>query len=139
MTASTLKLGGGVVDEALGLIERHTVIVGASRGLGETVARTLGAQPGARISLCARSYNRLMGLSMELGADRTAAISMDVCDPESIVNGIHRANDTFGPPQGLVVTVGSHKMTPLHDTTEAAAARFESVLRTTLIGPWQVA
>ncbi len=139
MTAATLKLDGGSVDEALGLVERHTMIVGASRGLGEAVARALGAMPGARLSLCARSYNRLTGLTMEIGTERSAAISMDVCDLASIQAGVRSAAAAFGPPQGLVITVGSHKMTPVHDTSEAAVARFESVLRTTLIGPWQVA
>ncbi len=136
---ATLKLDGPSLDEQLGLVERHTLIVGASRGLGEEVARLLGSMPGARLSLAARSYNKLVGLTVELGHDRCVALTMDVGNEDSIVDGVQRAIDSFGPPQSLVITAGTHKATPVADNSAAARARFESVLRVNLMGPWWVA
>ena len=136
---ATMKLDGSSLDEQLGLVERHTMVVGASRGIGEQVALLLGSMPGARLSVAARSYNRLVGLTVELGADRCVALTMDVGNEDSIIEGVQRAIETFGPPQGLVITAGTHKPTPVLETSAAGRARFESVLRVNLMGPWWVA
>ena len=41
---------------------KNVLVTGASRGIGEQVALLLGSMPGARLSVAARSYNRLVGL-----------------------------------------------------------------------------
>ena len=62
---------------------RHTLVVGASRGLGHAIARSLG-EDGHRMSLAARSYNRLLGETMSIGQDHVFAQQMDLADISSI-------------------------------------------------------
>ena len=55
----------------------HVVVTGASRGIGEAMARRFAAA-GARVSLVARSAEAIQRLAGELGG---AAFPADLLDP----------------------------------------------------------
>lgn len=66
----------------LGLAGKHALITGASRGIGEAIARRL-AEEGCRLTLAARSVDRLAALREEIGAThdvRVRDIAIDLTE-----------------------------------------------------------
>lgn len=103
----------------LGIQGRRALVLGASRGLGEAIARTLAAE-GADVVACGRDPDRLAGV---VGAIRAAggaasALRLDLADPAGLaqaLDGIARPDGTYdidilvnnsgGPPAGPVAAV----------------------------------
>ncbi|MFG0284721.1 MAG: SDR family oxidoreductase [Phycisphaerales bacterium JB039] len=81
---------------------RVAIVTGASAGIGEAIARDLGAG-GARIVLNARREDRLRALADQIGADRTAVVAGDAADPEVIAAMLDAAPAHFGAEADLVV------------------------------------
>jgi len=130
--------GESLVQATEGL-ERHVMIVGASRGIGEALARLLGGEPKTRLTLASRSYNRLTGLRMDIGNERVHATRCDLGNDESIDDCVASTLDHFGAPDALVITSGSHRMTQLSDTSVKGQDRFMAVLRINMLGPYFLA
>ncbi|MFZ4737252.1 MAG: SDR family NAD(P)-dependent oxidoreductase [Bradymonadia bacterium] len=95
----------------------HPVVLvsGASRGIGEAVARALAAR-GHRVALAARDAAALERIAAEIGG---LAVPMDVCDAASVDAGVQRVRETLGPIGVLVPNAGIARSAPVHRTTDA--------------------
>jgi NADP-dependent 3-hydroxy acid dehydrogenase YdfG len=75
------------------LADSHIVITGASRGIGESLAREV-AGCGARVTVLARSAGRLKDLADELGG---LAVPVDLCAADELDSIIERIEAQAGP------------------------------------------
>jgi short-subunit dehydrogenase len=83
---------------------RVAIVIGASSGIGEELARQLSAQ-GWRLALTARRVERLEALATGLGAD-TLVRHIDVADAESAVATLEALIDELGGADLIVVNSG---------------------------------
>lgn len=88
------------------LTGRTALITGASKGIGEGIARTF-VKHGARVILAARgaAVEELAAQLRSEGAE-AVAVRMDVADPESVRAGCKAGVETFGPIDILVSNAG---------------------------------
>ena len=91
------------------------LVSGASRGIGEAVARGLAAR-GHRVALAARDAVALERIAAEIGG---LAVPMDVCDAASVDAGVQRVRETLGPIGVLVPNAGIARSAPVHRTSDA--------------------
>lgn len=93
------------VDQSL--VGRTVLIVGASRGIGEEIARDC-ARLGAQVVACARSVDSLNALAsdVERNGGEIYPQFVDVKDPESIRRCVEAANSRFGKIDALVYAAG---------------------------------
>ncbi len=93
----------------LDLTDRVAIITGASRGIGEGIARVF-SRAGARLVLVARTPGPLEKLAEELnrasGADSAVAVRADVALRDDVKRIVERARDAFGPIDILVNNAG---------------------------------
>lgn len=108
------------------LSSRHAVVTGASRGIGEAIARALAAE-GARVSLLSRDTQRLDSLAKELGADQAAPVAVDVTSSSSVAQAMSAARARFGPIHILVNNAGQAASAPFLRTDEALWQRLFAV------------
>jgi 3-oxoacyl-[acyl-carrier protein] reductase len=89
------------------LEDRTALVTGASRGIGEGIARRLAAA-GARVVVAARSAERLDQLVAELQEQGAAAhaLTIDLSQPESVSEALSGIPDAFAPVQILVNNAG---------------------------------
>ena len=97
------------------LAGRVAVVTGASRGIGEAVARALAGE-GASVVRMARSLRTGRG---ELGTD----VAVDLSDPAEAAAACRHVLDSLGPPDVVVNNAGSFLLKPLADTTDAELER----------------
>lgn len=83
---------------------RVACVTGASSGLGRQIATVL-AQAGAQVVGLARRAEALESWRTEAG-DRTAAIAVDLANPDTMAEVAARASESFGPPEILVNAAG---------------------------------
>lgn len=86
------------------LEHRHVIVTGASTGIGRAAALMLGAR-GARISLIARSADKLDALAAEIGIE-ARAFPADVANRAALVAAIEAAEAALGPADGLFANAG---------------------------------
>ena len=121
------------------LRETTIVLTGASRGLGEAMAKALGAA-GARLGLVARDGERLRAVTeavREAGGE-AYAIAADVADPDSAARVAGMAAAVLGRVDVLVhnaSSLGPVPLVPLADTDDAA---FLAALSANLLGPFRL-
>ena len=139
MTMSTVKLPQAELERALASRPKHVFISGASRGIGEAVARLLGEEQAFRFTLAARSYNQTLAVAMDIGTDRAQAVRLDLEDEESIDNAVVAAETRFGPIDVLILNAGINLPTPVSDNSAAARVAFRKVMQTNVIGTWFLA
>jgi len=84
---------------------RTALVTGASSGLGARFGRILAAN-GAKVALGARRKDRLEALADEIGADRAAAVAMDVAREADIVAGYDAAEAALGPIDTVIANAG---------------------------------
>lgn len=92
----------------LGLAGSTAVVTGGSKGMGLAIAETLAAE-GARVAIMARGRAALDSAAEKLraaGAPDVAAISVDMADAASIVDGFVCVADRWGQLNSLVHTIG---------------------------------
>ena len=94
---------------------KHVLITGASRGIGEAMARRF-AKVGARVSLAARNADALAALAAELGG---TPFAVDLLDPAAVDALIPRVEAEAGPIDVLVNNAGVETNRWLHLDTPA--------------------
>lgn len=82
------------------------VIVGATGGIGATVARKL-AQTQTKLVLAARNHTKLATLATELQTTEVLPISCDITDPQQVESLMQKTVDYFGQIDILVNTAGA--------------------------------
>ena len=110
------------------LAGRRVLVTGASRGIGEALARRL-AERGAVVALVARSGDAIRALAMELGGTAHPA---DLTDPDQVRSLVGRVEDEAGPIEVLVNNAGIDRVGWIGDTS---ADDVEELLRINLVTP----
>jgi NAD(P)-dependent dehydrogenase (short-subunit alcohol dehydrogenase family) len=110
-----------------GAAGRVALVTGASRGIGEAIARGLAAD-GHRVALAARSPDALERIAAEIGG---LPVVMDVASAESVDAGVATIRRALGPIDILVANAGIAVSAPLTATTDAEWA---AMLDTNLTG-----
>jgi NAD(P)-dependent dehydrogenase (short-subunit alcohol dehydrogenase family) len=118
------------------LADRVALVTGASRGIGEAMARRFSAE-GARVALAARDEASCQRIAAELspsGAE-AAAIGCDVTLPISVSNAVAAVVAKWGRIDILVNNAGLGGPTPLDDPDDA---RWSAILATNLTAAFRV-
>jgi 3-oxoacyl-[acyl-carrier protein] reductase len=110
----------------LGLKDRVYVVTGATRGLGNAVARELVAD-GAKVVLTGRDEKRALAAAAELGPN-AVGVGVDNADAGAPARLIAAAREHFGRFDGVLVSVGGPPPGFVADNTdEQWQAAFETV------------
>jgi NAD(P)-dependent dehydrogenase (short-subunit alcohol dehydrogenase family) len=109
--------------------ERKVVVIGASRGIGRTIALHL-AREGARVALAGRSAE-LLAEAVAQYPDRCTAIGCDVRDPGACEAAIDQAVDAVGGLDALVYAAG---VTHFGEMAQTTADQWRAVFDTNVIG-----
>jgi 3-oxoacyl-[acyl-carrier protein] reductase len=106
------------------------LITGASRGIGLAVARKLGNM-GAKLSLCARSVDKLQNVAHELknAGVEVIIVATDVRSDDDILSLVEETKQAYEAIDILVNNAGIGYFGPFH---EASEANWDSVLDTNL-------
>lgn len=97
---------------------RVAFITGASRGIGNAIAKRFAAE-GASVVLCASrfgAHGKLPGTlegeveSIIASGGKAAGIAIDLCDEQARANAIEQATEHFGPIDVLVNNAAGAKM-----------------------------
>ena len=90
----------------MNLTDKVVIITGASSGIGEATARLL-AEQGCKLTLAARSAEKLNALAAELNTD-CLVVPADLTQPADIANMIARAKKRFGRLDVLLANAGAY-------------------------------
>jgi NAD(P)-dependent dehydrogenase (short-subunit alcohol dehydrogenase family) len=102
------------------LKDKVIVITGASRGIGEAIARA-AIDAGARVTLASRKQADLDQVASSLPADRAIAVACHTGKPGDVDAMFARAIERFGRVDGLVNNAATNPyFGPLIDTPDAA-------------------
>ena len=102
---------------------KRALITGASRGIGEALARAF-ADAGATVALVARTEEALRPLAVELGGSAHVA---DLSDPPQVATLMHRVEDEVGPVDVLVNNAGIDNIVGFTDTLDDDLRRVTEV------------
>ena len=118
------------------LADRVALVTGASRGIGEAIARRFGAE-GARVVLTARSGESVARIATEMRGARQEALAVpcDVTDRDSIGRLVAAAAARFHHVDILVNNAGLGGPTPLSDPDDA---RWDAILAVNLTATFRV-
>ena len=107
----------------------RTVVVGASSGLGRSIAVGLG-QRGATVALLARRLDRLVDAAKEAG-NGALAVACDVTDDQSCKAAIEEAADGLGGIDALVYATG---VGPLGRLVDISGETWRRTFDTNVVG-----
>ena len=111
----------------------HVVVTGGSTGIGFATAKLL-AERGAKVSLIARSVEKLDAAVVEIGAN-ARAFPADVGDKDALIAALEAASAAQGPIHGLFANAGTGGS--FGPVQHYADADFEAVLAVNLTGPFR--
>lgn len=94
---------------------RIVLVTGASRGIGEAIARRLAAD-GHRVACAARSLDALKRVADDIGG---LPVALDVTDPEAIAAAVARVEAEWGPVDALINNAGVSNSAPFGRVTDA--------------------
>lgn len=97
---------------------KRAVVTGASRGIGEAIARQL-AEGGARVALVARSAERLEAIAAEMPND-PIVVAVDLSDPDSVDTIVSTVLDAFDGLDILVNNAAVERNEPASKATGEA-------------------
>jgi NAD(P)-dependent dehydrogenase (short-subunit alcohol dehydrogenase family) len=119
------------MEMKIDLSGRIAVITGASRGLGESMAKALSAA-GAQVALVARDVTRLEGVrdAITKQGGIAAVFTGDVTNEEDVASVARDVQARFGHPQILINNAGSNIR---KDVVDFTLAEFRSVIDSSLI------
>jgi 3-oxoacyl-[acyl-carrier protein] reductase len=108
------------MNQRVSLSGQVALVTGASRGIGIAIARRLG-ELGARVSLCARSQDKLEEAVSALHAAGIEALALpaDVAREDQISSLVRNTQQQLGPIDILVNNAGIGVFGPFHEQTEA--------------------
>ena len=112
------------------------VITGASRGIGESIARAL-AKDGYALALGARSVERLEKIAQELAQEHGVEVfhhHLDVSKPESVEKFSRKVLDRFGDVDVVVANAGLGHFRRLEELTEE---QFHEMIEVNRLGVWR--
>jgi NAD(P)-dependent dehydrogenase (short-subunit alcohol dehydrogenase family) len=112
------------------LANKVALITGASSGIGEAIAR-LFAHEGARVSLSARSADKLHALVASLGST-ALAVPTDISDPAQVSRMVEITVERFGRLDILVNNAGVGMYAPV---ASMAPEQFTHLVSTNWLGP----
>lgn len=108
------------------------VVTGASRGIGEAIARSLAAA-GARVALVARNRDALEKLALEMGGG-AFAVPCDLTSGEQIRVAVKAINVAFAASADILISnAGLFRVDAMDDATEQD---FRSMLEVNLVAPF---
>lgn len=121
------------MTDARRLSGKATLVTGASRGIGEAIARRFAAE-GARVLLAARDAAAIERIARELAAGNGDAFTVvcDVTNETSILDAVAEAVRRFGGIDVLVNNAGQSGPTPLDDRDVAADEKWDTIVATNL-------
>ncbi len=86
------------------LNDKVVIITGASSGIGEASARLL-AERGCKLTLAARSIDKMESLAAELSTD-ALVVGVDLTDPDGITDLVERTMERFGRIDVMLANAG---------------------------------
>ena len=110
---------------------RRALVTGASRGIGRSVARHLGAL-GADVVAAARGEADLASLVAELGPSRAQALRLDVADASAVAAALQTLS---APVDVLVCNAGIAHSAPYERTDDAI---FERLVAVNVLGAFRL-
>ena len=119
-----------MLNDHIDLGGRTALVTGASRGIGEAVARRLHVA-GANAVLLARTGDDIERVAGDLG-DRALAVTGDVADYASVEAAVAAATDRFGGVDVLVCNAGL--MDPISRIVDADPAGWARAVNVNLTG-----
>lgn len=112
-------------------MSKHIVITGASSGIGAATARS-AVKSGHRVTLAARSIDKLKSLVEELGADNACAIECDVTEERSVCELFQKAEQAFGDIHVVFANAGVGASAS--GTKEGNPDDFSKMINTNVLG-----
>ena len=113
---------------------RVALVTGASSGLGYRFAQVIAAC-GAKVAIAARRTDRLQALAEEIGASGgvAEAVPMDMCDNDSMLHAVDRAEAALGTIDILINNAGVPDAQRAH---KMSLELIDTVFDTNLRGPY---
>ncbi len=105
-------------------MKKSALVTGASRGIGEEVARRLAAS-GYKVFLAARSLGRLQALAQELNetGGQAEAVKLDLQEKESIVKCAEKVEEHCAGDLGVLINNAGYGIYGRVDQVSLKAAR----------------
>lgn len=100
-------------------MERVTIVTGAAQGIGEGIARTMGAR-GAAVAVADLNLEGAQRTADAIRADGGTAMPfrVDITDPQSVRDGVERITADLGTVDILVNCAGWDELMPFVDSDE---------------------
>lgn len=112
------------------LSDKRVIVTGASRGIGLAIARAFAAE-GARVAICARSWEAVEAAGQEL-AEKAAGViarAVDVTDTDGVRRFVDEVAETWGGVDVLVNNAGQGRSGNIDTLTPESILEHANVLQ----------